>query len=77
MQTLAESMALDTEKAIMANFDFLSHEGDVDMDEDDDDEEMNDVIEENSTGFTSRRKYNYKVCIYEDYKNCDEFSYLL
>lgn len=41
-------MALDTEAAIMANFEFLSREGDVDMEEDDDDEEMNDVIGVNS-----------------------------
>lgn len=50
-------MALDTEKAIMANFEFLSREGDVDMDEDDDDEEMNDVIEEGSKVFTNTRKF--------------------
>jgi hypothetical protein len=57
-------MALDTEAAIMANFEFLSHEGDVDMDEDDEDEEMNDVMEEGSKVFTSAaRKFKVSVRI--------------
>ena len=39
-------MALDTEAAIMANFEFLSREGgDVDMDEDDDDDDNNDEVD--------------------------------
>lgn len=53
-------MALDTEAAILANFDFLHPEGDVDMDEDDDDEEMNDVIEEGSKVFTTATR-KFKV----------------
>lgn len=45
-QTVAESMALDTEAAIMANFEFLSREGgDVDMEEDDDDDDNNDEVD--------------------------------
>jgi len=55
-------MALDAEAAIMANFEFLSPEGDVDMDEDDDDEEMNDVIEEGSKVFT-RAPMKFRVSI--------------
>lgn len=36
---------MDTEAAIMANFEFLSREGDVDMEEDDDDDDMNDEVD--------------------------------
>ena len=60
-QGIADSLAYDTEAAIMANFEFLSHEGDVDMDEDDDDEEMNDVIEEGSKVFNTARKFKVSV----------------
>ncbi|XP_065225821.1 striatin-3 isoform X2 [Planococcus citri] len=45
-KTVAESMALDTEAAIMANFEFLSREGgDVDMEEDDDDDDNNEEVD--------------------------------
>ncbi len=61
-------MALDTEAAIMANFEFLSREGDVDMDEDDDDEEMNDVIAKGSGTFRTGRRF--KVIWTEIHKIC-------
>lgn len=51
-------MALDTEAAIIANFDFLSREGDVDLDDDDDEEEVNDVIRKTPTSY---RHSKFKV----------------
>lgn len=52
-------MALDTEAAIIANFDFLSREGD-DLDDDDDEEEVNDVIRNTPSSF---RHSKFKVNI--------------
>lgn len=70
-------MALDTEAAIIANFDFLSREGDVDLDDDDDEEEVNDVIRKTPTSY---RHPKFKViilhCSNSLDKLCIKLSYL-
>lgn len=65
---LAEAMILETEAAVMANFEFLS-QADVEMDEDDDIcDELDDSqdIEEQEEMRTTKRKQRPKVILILD-----------